>query len=82
MPHIEYRDYLIVSNADTNTTNGRWKPLVCISWTERGNKADVHFLHINEEYTNSDSAVQAGFDAARAWVDRRMDIHPRLNRTP
>jgi hypothetical protein len=71
MASLLYRNFLIVSAADRDTSEAVWIPLACVHWTNSNGRRAYHFFtDIHERFDNANDAVTFGIQTAQQWIDK------------
>ena len=75
MALIIYHEHTVVSTAICEENSGKWKCVANITWNKDGDSVrQSHFIKRDDElFSRFEDAVHAGLEAAKNWVDGKLN---------
>jgi hypothetical protein len=72
MPHLSYKNRLIIASAQVDDITGFWIPVVEISWVTDGQRRSHTIESPSLNFARWQEAEEHLFDLAKAWIDRSL----------
>ena len=70
MALITHHHHAIISTPVYDDDTGKWKSSTCVSWPNKENAREVHFLPSSPElFLRFEDAELAGLEAGKNWVE-------------